>query len=64
MDFAQMNVILHKGMWNGFDFYYFLFLDRINQSSLKLRPGTPVFAEASPWQAGLSGIFSACGEGL
>jgi hypothetical protein len=28
------------------------------------RQDLPVFAEASPWQAGLSGIFFACGEGL
>jgi len=32
-----------KGMWNGFDFYFYL--DRINQSSLKLRPGTQDYQE-------------------
>ena len=38
-------------VWNGFDFYFYL--DRINQSSLKLRPGTQDYQE-----------FFACGEGL
>jgi hypothetical protein len=32
-----------EGMWNGFDFYFFL--DRMNQSSLKLRPGTQDYQE-------------------
>jgi hypothetical protein len=41
-------------MWNGFDFYYF-YLDRINHSSLKLRPGTQDFYEFfSPAARGLS----------
>jgi hypothetical protein len=32
-----MKLQIDEGMWNGFDFYFYL--DRINQSSLKLRPG-------------------------
>jgi len=35
---AHMKLQKDKGMWNGFGFYSYL--DRINQSSLKLRPGT------------------------
>ena len=35
-----MKLQIDECKWNGFDFYCFYFLDRINQSSLKLRPGT------------------------
>jgi hypothetical protein len=32
-----MKLQIDEGMWDGFDFYFYL--DKISQSSLKLRPG-------------------------
>ncbi len=34
-----MKIQVDEGKWNGFDFIYF-YIDRIYQTSLKLRPGT------------------------